>query len=100
MSSGIYSGINGGRTPGMCHRLLPAWGPGRKSVVLLFPLRAFGDGGAGKFVDGGIPARALVNPIAAGINHPRHLPIAWNIFAIIPIVPFRLDFGGYRHSAD
>jgi CheY-like chemotaxis protein len=68
--------------------------------VLLLPLRTFGDGGTGELVDGGIPARALVNPIAACINHARDLPIAWDIFAAVPAVPFRLDFGGDGHAAD
>src|SRR5262249_41084683 len=84
----------------MRHRLPHAWRAGRGMQVLLLPLRAFGDGGAGELVDGGIAARALVNPIAACIDHARYLAIAWNIFAVIPAVPFRLGFGGDGHAAN
>src|SRR6266566_2583410 len=92
--------IDAGRPRCMRHRLPHAWRAGRGMQVLLFPLRTFGDGGTGELVDGGIAARALVNPIAACINHARYLPIAWNIFAAIPAVPFRLDFGGDGHAAN
>ena len=35
---------------------------------MVFPLRAFGNGGAGELIDGGILAQALMHPITAGIN--------------------------------
>src|SRR5437870_11904395 len=84
----------------MRHRLPHARGMGRRMLLLLLPLRAFGDGGTGKLIDRGIPAGALVDSIAAGIYHPWHLAIAWNIFVVVPSVPLRLDRGGHRHAAD
>src|SRR5262245_32865148 len=73
----------------MRHRLPHAWGTGRGMQVLLFPLRTFGDGGTRELADGGIPARARLNPIAACINHARYVAVA-----------FRLDFGGHGHAAN
>src|SRR5262245_65730811 len=84
---GVFLGINTRVHPSrpwrMRHRLPHARGMGRRMLLLLLPLCAFGDGGTGKLIDGGIPAGALVHPITAGINHPRHLPVAWNIFIVV-----------------
>src|SRR4029077_14692078 len=68
LSSEIDPCIDAGRPRCMRHRLPHAWRAGRGMQVLLFPLRAFGDGGTGELVDGGIAARPLVNPIAACIK--------------------------------
>src|SRR5262249_26443488 len=87
LASEIDPRIDAGRPRCVRHRLAHAWRPGRGMQVLLFPLRTFGDGGRGELVDGSIPARVLVNPIAACINHARYLAIAGNIFAVIPAVP-------------
>src|SRR5262245_16608062 len=92
---GINARVHASRPWRMRHRLPHARGMGRRMLLLLLPRCAFGDGGTGKLIDRGIPAGALVHPIAAGINHPRHLPVAWNIFIVVPGVPLRLDRG--RH---
>src|SRR5262249_61876832 len=64
----------------MRHRLPHARGMGRRMLLLLLPLCAFGDGGTGKLIDGGIPAGALVHPIAAGGEHPPPPPPGWEKF--------------------
>src|SRR5215471_1769643 len=97
---GIHSSIYAGRSWGMRHRLPHARGTRRGMLILVLPLRTFGNGGAGELIDGGILARALMNPITAGINHPRHLAIARNIFTVVPGVPFRIDLGRHGHAAD
>src|SRR5206468_8794812 len=84
---GINAGVHPGRPRGMRHCLPHTRGIGGRMLLLLFPLRAFGHGGTCKLIDGGIPAGALMDPIAAGVNHPRHLAIARNIFVAIPGVP-------------
>src|SRR6266581_159075 len=73
---GINAGVHPGRPRGMRHHLPHTRGIGGRMLLLLLPLRAFGHGGTFKLIDGGIPAGALMDPIAAGVNHPRHLAIA------------------------
>src|SRR5437762_3323388 len=68
-------------------------------LLLLLPLRAFGHGRTGKFVDRAVAAGTLENPIAAGVDHSRHLAVAWHIFPTVPGVPLRIDLGGDGHAA-
>src|SRR5262249_4908841 len=67
---GIHSSIYAGRSWGMRHRLPHARGTRRGMLILVLPLRTFGNGGAGELIDGGILARALMNPITAGGKKP------------------------------
>src|SRR6266702_5269252 len=97
---GINPGVHPGRPRGMRHCLPHTRGIGGRMLLLLLPLRAFRDGGTFKLIDRGIPAGALVHPIAAGVNHPWHLAIAWNVFVVVPRVPLCLDRGGYGHAAN
>src|SRR6478752_4572260 len=96
----VYPCVYAGRSGGMRHRLPHAWGTRRGMLILVFPLRAFWNGGAGELIDGSILAYALMNPITAGINHLRHLAIAGNIFTVVPGIPFPIDLGRHRHAAD
>src|SRR5215510_471089 len=51
---GIHSSIYAGRSWGMRHRLPHARGTRRGMLILMLPLRTFGNGGAGELIDGGI----------------------------------------------
>src|SRR2546430_16911081 len=64
----------------MRHHLPHTRGIGGRMLLLLLPLRAFGHGGTFKLIDGGIPAGALVDPIAAGVKNPPPPPLAPDIF--------------------
>src|SRR6266446_5356742 len=97
---GINAGVHPGRPRGMRHHLPHTRGMGGRMLLLLLPLRAFGHGGTCKLIDGGIPAGALMDPIAAGVHHPRHLAIARNIFVVVPSVPLCISLGGHGHAAD
>src|SRR5207244_12723794 len=81
---GINAGMHPGRLWGMRHRLPHTRGMGGRMLLLLLPLCAFGHCGTFKLIDGGIPAGALMDPIAAGVHHPRHLAVARNILAGVP----------------
>ena len=72
----------------------------RRMLLLLLPLRAFGRGRPGKFVDRAVAAGTLENPIAAGADHSRHLAVAWHILPTVPGVPLRIDLGGDGHTAN
>src|SRR5204862_6544506 len=65
--------VHPGRTRCMRHGLPHARRIGRGMLLLLLPLRAFGHGRTGKFVDRAVAAGTLENPIAAGVDHTRHL---------------------------
>src|SRR2546421_9622800 len=56
----------------MRHSLPHARRIGRRMLLLLLPLRAFGHGRTGKLVDRAIVAGALEDPIAAGGDNARH----------------------------
>src|ERR1700685_3833018 len=75
--------VHPGRTRCMRHGLPHSRRIGRGMLLLLLPLRAFGHGRTGKFVDRAVAAGALENPIAAGVDHSRHLAIAWDIFVAV-----------------
>src|SRR6202795_2543149 len=63
---GIRQYVHPGRTRCMRHGLPHARRIGRGMLLLLLPLRAFGHGRTGKFVDRAVAAGTLENPIAAG----------------------------------
>src|SRR6201994_2889574 len=63
---GIHPYVHPGRTRCMRHGLPHARRIGRGMLLLLLPLRAFGHGRTGKFVDRAVAADTLENPIAAG----------------------------------
>src|SRR5580765_2688650 len=69
---GIHPYVHPGRTRCMRHGLPHARRIGRGMLLLLLPLRAFGHGRAGKFVDRAVAAGALDDPIAAVADHSRH----------------------------
>src|ERR1700741_5341823 len=69
-------------------------------LLLLLPFRAFWHGRAGKFVHRAVAAGTLENPIAAGVDHSRHLPVAWHILPTVLCVPRRIDLGGHGHTAN
>ena len=73
---------------------------GRGMLLLLLPLRAFGHGRTGKFVYRAVAAGTLEDPIAAGVDHSRHLLVAWHIFPTVPGVPLRIELGGDGHAAN
>src|SRR6266513_5888832 len=97
---GIRPYVHPGRTRCMRHGLPHARRIGRGMLLLLLPLRAFGHGHTGKFVDRAVAAGTLENPIAAGVDHSRHLTVAWHIFPTVPGVPLRIDLGGDGHAAN
>src|SRR6266478_8046669 len=97
---GIHPYVHPGRTRCMRHGLPHARRIGRGMLLLLLPLRAFGHGRTGKFVDRAVAAGTLENPIAAGVDHSRHLAVAWHIFPTVPGVPLRIDLGGDGHAAN
>src|SRR6516162_5499709 len=97
---GIHPYVHAGRTRRMRHGLPHARRIGRGMLLLLLPLRAFGHGRAGKFVDRTVAAGTLENPIAAGVDHSRHLAVAWHILPAVPGVPLRIDLGGDGHTAN
>src|SRR5215471_19171287 len=70
---GIHPYVHPGRTRCMRHGLPHARRIGRGMLLLLLPLRAFGHGRTGKFVDRAVAAGTLENPIAAGVDPSRHL---------------------------
>src|ERR1700739_2406693 len=51
-------------------------------------------------VDRAVAAGTLENPIATGVDHSRHLAVAWHIFPTVPSVPLRIDLGGDGHAAN
>src|ERR1700720_614745 len=63
---GIHPYVHPGRTRCMRHGLPHARRIGRGMLLLLLPLRAFGHGRTGKFVDRAVAAGTLEDPIAAG----------------------------------
>src|SRR5712692_9132651 len=63
---GIRPYVHPGRTRCMRHGLPHARRIGRGMLLLLLPLRAFGHGRTGKFVDRAVAAGPLEHPIAAG----------------------------------
>src|SRR5260370_2326717 len=69
---GIRPYVHPGRTRCMRHGLPHARRIGRGMLLLLLPLRAFGHGRTGKFVDRAVAAGTLENPIAAGRELPPH----------------------------
>src|SRR5215469_4004877 len=91
---GIHPHVHPGRTRCMRHGLPHARRIGRGMLLLLLPLRAFGHGRTGKFVDGAVAASTLENPIATSVDHSRNLAVAWHIFPTVPGVPLRIDLGG------
>src|ERR1700722_6615007 len=97
-TSGIHPYVHPGRTRCMRHGLPHARRIGRGMLLLLLPLRAFGHGCAGKFVDRAVAAGTLENPIASGVDHSRHLAVAWDILPTVPGVPLRIDLGGDGHT--
>src|SRR3954451_18042336 len=97
---GIHSYVHPGRTRRMRHNLPHARRIGRGMLLLLLPLRAFGHGRTFKFVDRAVARGTLDNPIAAGVDHSRHLAVAWHIFPTVPGVPLRIDLGGDGHPAN
>src|ERR1700730_14248455 len=66
---GIHPYVHPGRTRCMRHGLSHARRIGRGMLLLLLPLRAFGHGRTGKFVDRAVAAGTIENPIAAGAGH-------------------------------
>src|SRR5258708_14192365 len=83
----------------MRHGLPHARRIGRGMLLLLLPLRAFGHGRTGKFVDRAVAAGTLEDAIATSVDYSRHLAVAWHIFPTVPGVPLRIDLGGDRQSA-
>src|ERR671933_1927790 len=77
---GINARVHPSRPRGMRHRLPHARGLGGRMLLLLLPRCAFRDGGTFELIDRGIPAGALVDPIAAGGDYPPHPSIAPEIF--------------------
>src|ERR1700747_2433779 len=69
-------------------------------LLLLLPRGAFGYARTGKLVARAVAAGTLENPIAAGVDHSRHLAVAWHIFPAVPGVPLRIDPGGDGHAAN
>src|ERR1700722_13077785 len=69
-------------------------------IVIHGSLRTFGHSRTGKFVDRAVAAGALEKPIAAAVDHSRHLAVAWHIFPAVPCVPLRIDLGGDVHAAN
>src|SRR5690242_13772834 len=97
---GIHPYVHPGRTRCMRHGLPHARRIGRGMLLLLLPLRAFGHGRTGKFVDRAVAAGPLDHPIATSVDHSRHLAVAGHILATVPGVPLRIDFGGDGHAAN
>src|SRR5215471_12718445 len=93
---GIHPYVHPGRTRCMRHGLPHARRIGRGMLLLLLPLRAFGHGRIGKFVDRAVAAGTLENPIAAGVDHSRHLGVAWHIFPC----GYRKSYPGWRRCRD
>src|SRR5256885_1461905 len=96
----IHPYVHPRRTWCMRHGLPHARRIGRGMLLLLFPLRAFGHGRTGEFVNRAVAAGTLENPIAAGVDHPRHLAVAWHILPTVPGVPLRIDLDGDGHVAN
>src|SRR5256885_13243625 len=97
---GIRPYVHPGRTRCMRHGLPHARRIGRGMLLLLLPLRAFGHGRTGKFVDRAVTAGTLEDPIATSVDHSRHLAVAWHIFPTVPGVPLCIDLGGDGHAAN
>src|SRR5438874_7784289 len=97
---GIHPYVHPGRTRCMRHGLPHARRLGRGMLLLLLPLRAFGHGRTGKFVDRAVAAGTLENPIAAGLDDARHLAVAWHIFTTFPGFPHRIRLVGGGLSAN
>src|SRR5438552_19195127 len=76
---GIHPYVHPGRTRCMRHCLPHARRIGRGMLLLLLPLRAFGHGRTGKFVDRAVAAATLADPIATSVDYSRHLAVAWHI---------------------
>src|SRR5207237_1884750 len=73
---GIRPYVHPGRTRCMRHGLPHARRIGRGMLLLLPPLRAFGHGRTGKFVDRAVAAATLEDPIATSVDYSRHLAVA------------------------
>src|SRR4051794_7827163 len=84
---GIHPYVHPGRTRCMRHSLPHARRIGRGMLLLLLPLRAFGHGRTGKFVDRAVAAGTLENPIAAGVDHSPPPAGGRHIFPSLPGVP-------------
>src|SRR5262249_16603873 len=84
----------------MCHGLAHARRIGRGMLLLLLPLRAFGHGRTGKFVDRAVATGTLEDPITTSVDHSRNLAVPWHIFPTVPGIPLRIDLGGYGHAAN
>src|SRR5436190_18866960 len=97
---GIHPDVHPGRTRCMRHGLPHARRIGRGMLLLLLPLRAFGHGRTGKFVDRAVAAGTLENPIAAGVDHSRHLAVAWHILPTLPALPPPIVLGWDGHTAN
>src|SRR5712692_8177207 len=97
---GIRPYVHPGRTRCMRHGLPHARRIGRGMLLLLLPLRAFGHGRTGKFVDRAVAAGTLEDPIATSADHSRHLAVAWYIFPTVPGIPLRIDLGADGHAAN
>src|SRR3954466_15274265 len=81
---GIHLYVHPGRTRCMRHGLPHARRIGRGMLLLLLPLRAFGHGRTGKFVDRALAAGTLEDPITTSVDHSRHLAVAWHILPAVP----------------
>src|SRR5207244_10631235 len=96
---GIHPYVHPGRTRCMRHGLPHARRIGRGMLLLLLPLRAFGHGRTGKFVDRAVAAGTLENPIAAGVDHSPHLAVAWAILGTVTRAPPPTDLRRERPCA-
>src|SRR5438270_8506484 len=97
---GIHPYVDPGRTRCMRHGLPHARRIGRGMLLLLLPLRAFGHGRTGKFVDRAVAAGTLEDAIATSVDYSRHLAVAWHIFRTVPGVPLRIDLSGDGHATN
>src|SRR5438477_11790718 len=97
---GIHPYVHPGRTRCMRHGLPHARRIGRGMLLLLLPLRAFRHGRTGKLVDRAVAAGTLEDPIAAGVDHSRHLAGAWHIFPTVPGGALRVDLGWVGHAGE
>src|SRR5919199_5208643 len=69
-------------------------------LALVVPRGAFGYGFAVELVDGGVADFTFQHAEAPRVQHAGYGPIAGDVFAVVPGVPFRIDPLRYRHPSD